>query len=305
MGENFKDLILSRTNLKDAWDEVSSKKAAAGADNITISRWQRNWEANLERLAEQVNSNTYIPNRPKRIKVLQKNGKLRELSLLTVTDKVLQRAFLNIIEPHFECRFLKCSHAYRRNRSTATAIQQLLNYRDSGLRWVLDADLLDCFDHIDHLILTNLFKRVINDRFVIDLLQKWLTAGRKERHKPVGIAQGGVISPLLCNIYLHQLDAKMTCGRWHFIRYADDFIVMTAAQEQAEASKFLVEQMLDKLKLQFNLRKTNVTNFEKGFTFLGVDFLGNTYEYIWRNKRIQVEGQKLRILYQYIPELYS
>lgn len=302
---NYRDLILSKSNLLAAWEDVLSKKSSPGVDDMTVSRWGRNWEANIERLIEQVATNTYHANRPRRINIVEKKGKIREISLLTVTDKVLQRAVLNVIEPEFERRFLNCSHGYRRNRSTATAIQQLLSYRDKGLVWLLDADILDCFGNIDHDILIGLFKRVIRDPFVLLLLNKWLVAGRKYRHQAIGIPQGGVISPLLCNIYLHQMDANMSCGRWHYIRYADDFVVMTYMREQAEAAEDIINKILDKLKLEFHQGKTRVTSFEQGFTFLGVDFINNSYQYVWKNKKIEVEGRKLKILYQYIPDHYS
>jgi len=302
---SYKDLILSRTNLLTAWEDVRAKKGSPGLDDVTVSRWGRNWEANIERLIEQVATNTYHANRPKRIKVLKKNGKVREISLLTVTDKVIQRAYLNVIEPEFERRFLNCSHGYRKNRSTATAIQQLLTCRDKGLVWLLDADILECFDHIDHEILVNLFGRVIKDPFAINLLKKWLIAGRRHKNQALGIPQGAVISPLLCNIYLHQLDAKMACSRWNYIRYADDFVVLAESIEKAQQSKTQVENILTKLKLEFQPQKTCITSFEQGFTFLGVNFFANTYQYIWQNKKIEVEGRRLKILYRYLPDFYS
>lgn len=302
---SYKDRILARPNLSAAWEDVRAKRGSPGLDEISVSRWGRNWEANIERLIEQVLTNTYHANRPKRIKVIKKNGKVREISLLTVTDKVFQRAFLNIIEPEFERRFLNCSHGYRRNRSTATAIQQLLTYRDNGLIWLLDADILACFDHINHEILLNLFKRVIKEPFVIELLHKWLIAGRRHRHQAIGIPQGAVISPLLCNVYLHQLDARMVCEKWRYIRYADDFVVMTSNFDKAQAAKNLVGNNLSNLKLNFNPEKTRITNFEEGFTFLGVNFLKNSYQYIWQNKKVEVEGKKLKMLYHYMPDFYS
>jgi len=302
---SYRERILSRANLITAWEDVQSKKGAPGPDEISIPRWRRNWEANIERLIEQVSTNTYYPNRPKRIKVLKKNGVWREISLLTVTDKVLQRAFLNVIEPEFEQRFLNCSHGYRRNRSTATAIQQLLDNRDKGLVWLLDADILGCFDHIDHEILMQLFTRVVKEHFVIDLLQKWLVAGRRHRHQAIGIPQGAVISPLLCNIYLHQLDAKLSCARWHYIRYADDFVVMTTSENQALEARNLVSQSLAALRLVLHPDKTHISNFEQGFTFLGVEFFKNTYRYLWQDKKIQVEGKDLKMLYRYMPTFYS
>lgn len=168
----------------------------------------------------------------------------------------------------------------------------------------MDADLLDCFDHIHHPTLIRLVNRVVSDAFVNDLLEAWLKAGRKHRHIPSGIPQGGVISPLLCNIYLHQLDARMTCNRWHYIRYADDFVVMTVDRSQAEQARTIVETILTQFHLQFNVRKTRVTNFDEGFTFLGVRFLDDSYHYIWQNKKVEVQGKELKTLYNYIPEFY-
>lgn len=297
--------ILSRSNLILAWEDVRSKKSAPGIDDISVSRWGRNWEANIERLVEQVEHGTYHPRKPRRIQVIEKGGKTREISLLTVSDKVLQKSFQYTIEPEFESRFLGCSHAYRPNRSTATAVQQLLNYRDQGLVWVLDADLVDCFNRIDHDILLALFQRVIKENFVIDLLKKWLLAGRKFKKQALGIPQGAVISPLMCNIYLHQLDAKMTCAKWHYIRYADDFIVFAKTQAQIEQALDLAQSKLQDLKLEFHPIKTRISSFEEGFTFLGVDFKDNNYRYLWRDKRVVTRGRDLRALYRYVPDFYS
>lgn len=302
---DYKNQILSRSSLTLAWEVVRSKKGAPGIDDITVSRWGRNWEANIERLLTQLQQGTYHPRKPRRILVTEKGGKTREISLLTVSDKVLQKSFQYAIEPEFEKRFLNCSHAYRPNRSTATAIQQLLNYRDQGLLWVLDADLLDCFNQIDHQVLLALFQRVIKDPFVIDLLKKWLITGRKFKKQALGIPQGAVISPLMCNIYLHQLDAKMTCARWHYIRYADDFVVFAKTQAQIEHAMELVQNKLQDLKLEFHPVKTRISNFEEGFNFLGVDFKDNNYRYTWRDKRVVTRGRDLRALYRYVPDFYS
>ena len=105
--------------MNTAWELVQENKGAPGVDGVSVSRWRRNWEANLARLREQVMANTYRPNKPKRFKVAKKDGTFRELSILTVSDKVLQRAVLNVIDDFFEPRFLGCSHGYREKRSVA------------------------------------------------------------------------------------------------------------------------------------------------------------------------------------------
>lgn len=287
-----------------AWESVRAKKGSPGLDGITINRWARNWEANIERIISLVTARTYHPTRPKRFTVMEDNGKVRELSLLTVTDKVLQRAFLAVIEPEFEKRFLNCSHAYRKNRSTATAVEQLITLRDKGFHHILDADLLDCFNNIDHAILISQFRRVNKDAFVNYLLGIWLLAGRKKSRIAIGIPQGAIISPLLCNIYLHPLDDAMCRAGWHYIRYADDFVLLTQTSEEAVAGKSAVQSILNELKLQFHPTKTKITSFEEGFTFLGVDFWDDYYAYIWQNQRVEVRGSRQNKLRQHIPDFY-
>lgn len=290
--------------LYEAWDSVQANRGAPGVDQISISRWARHWEENLERLRNQIVSKTYRPTKPRRIQIYTSNGKIREISILTVTDRVAQRTFLNIIEPHFEQRFLGCSHAYRKGRSTSTAVQQVISYRDQGFQHVLDADIKACFDNIDHAILLEKFKRVIKDSEAVDLVNLWLQSGRKYRNQAKGLPQGAVISPLLCNIYLHALDAKVLCGRWKFIRYADDFIAMTQSPEQAQSIQSLVGDWLGELNLVYNDSKTSITSFDEGFTFLGVYFLRDRISYISHYKSIELSGKKLRNLYKFPPSFY-
>jgi len=300
MIENF----IAIDNMYDAWDSVQANHVAPGVDQVTITRWARNWEENVERLRDQIVAKTYYPTRPRRIQISTSNGKIREISILTVTDRVAQRAFLNIVEPHFEQRFLGCSHAYRKGRSTSTAVQQVVSYRDQGYQYVLDADVKACFDNIDHTILLEKFKRVIKDPGAVDLINLWLQSGRKHRHQAKGLPQGAVISPLLCNIYLHAVDAKALCGRWKFIRYSDDFIAMTQSFEQTQTIQSLVSGWLGELNLEYNDFKTSITSFDEGFTFLGVAFLRDQISYISHNKTIEISGKKLRNLYKFPPSFY-
>lgn len=298
------DAVISMRNLHLAWDVVQDKKGSPGIDNISISRWARTWEANIARLAEQIETKTYVPNKPKRFYITKPNGKLRELSILTVTDRVAQRAFLNVVEPFFENIFLGCSHAYRKGRSTSTAIQQLIANRDQGYLHVLDADIQACFENIDHAILTERFRRKIDDPDMLFLLHLWLKAGRKYKNQAVGLPQGGVISPLLCNIYLHLLDARMLCNRTKYIRYADDFVTMSQSHEDAQTTANEVERSLSDLKLVFNQEKTSITCFDEGFVFLGVHFLRDQLTYTYKNVNVEIKGRKLKNLYKYPPAFY-
>ena len=297
--------ILAPDNMRMAWEKVLSKKGAPGVDNITLQRWARNWEANLERLRAQASTNTYQPNRPRRIRVRKKDGGFREISMLTVSDKVLQRAVLNVVEADFEARFLSCSHGYRPGRSVATAIDQVLTYRDQGFGWLLDADIRACFDSIDHHLLLSLVERVIKDWFTLNLMEKWLVASRKQGNRPVGIPLGAVLSPLWCNIMLHQLDARLTSQKYKLVRYADDFLVFSDTRAGAQAAMQATMSILEKLKLQLSPPKSQITSFKAGFRFLGVAFYKNQYSYLWEQKKILVEGRSTRLLYQHIPQAYQ
>lgn len=298
------EAVLEQDNMHLAWEQVCSKKGSPGLDGVSIERWGRNWEENIERLRQQVITNTYHPGKPKRIKVWKKGGTIRELSLLNISDKVLQRAVLNILENEYEKRFLPCSHGYRTGRSTATAIQQVLNYRDHGLTWVLDADIEACFDNIDQVILMERIKKIVKDWHIRHLMDLWLKVYRKNRNQAVGIPTGAVVSPLWCNIYLHLLDARITCAGEKMIRYADDFLVFAHDETGVERGKQIVIQALDDLHLRLSKQKTTTTCFKYGFRFLGVDFYKDSYSYVWEQKRIRVKGRDLKTLYNHVPSFY-
>ncbi len=317
--------VLSWDNMCAAWQQVKANQGAPGVDEVTLKRWERNWETNLERLRRQVRTNTYCPNRPKRFVVAKKDGGERVLSRLTVTDKVIQRAALNVLDPVFEARFLSCSHGYRVRRSVATAIQQVLAWRDRGLGWVLDADIAACFDSLDHEVLTGLIRRGVNDWTVLNLMNLWLKAGKSKtpssksqnpksqnpnpkseikNQKSVGVPMGAVLSPLWCNIYLHQLDARLTTAGWRLVRFADDFVALTATRAEAERALAATEAILQTLKLTLSPTKTRITSFDEGFKFLGVTFYRDTYSYTWEQKQIEVQGRNVRWLFKHTPIHY-
>jgi group II intron reverse transcriptase/maturase len=299
------DAVLARVNIDQAWEDIYRNKGGPGIDGVTLARWARNWEANIERLREQARTNTYHPNRPKRFTVRKKGGGKRELSRLTISDKVLQRAVLNVIDDIFEPQFLDCSHGYRPKRSVATAVQQVLECRDRGLKWVLDADIHACFDHLDHGVLLGLLGTEITDWFTINLMERWLKAGRKYRSQPMGVPMGAVLSPLWCNIYLHQLDLYLTRRGWQMIRYADDFLVMASSLDAVKQALKATRSALVNLELQLSQRKTRLVSFDKGFVFLGVEFIKDRYSYMWEQKRIEVKGRDTRQIYRHLPRFYQ
>lgn len=177
----------------------------------------------------------------------------------------------------------------------ADAVQRLLHWRDRGYTWVVDADIRDCFLSLDHQLLLQLLQERVMDQDLLDLIALWLPYGlprsRRRSGVPGGISLGGVISPLLCNIYLHQLDQGLARARLQSIRYADDFVVLCRAKWERDQALGLVGSILAEIQLEMNQSKTRLTTFDEGFTFLGVTFEGSKYRYEWRGKRVEARDR--------------
>ena len=292
-------------NLEDAWERVADNRGAPGVDGVRIARFARNWEENLRRLRRLVWENRYKPSKLRRIAVPKSRGGQRLLSIPTVADRVLQRAVLNVLDDVFERQFLDCSYGYRQGRGLRDAVQAILEHRDRGLVRVLDADIDECFDSLDHELLLGFLAEEVDDPLVMKLLRGWLRVGRRYRNPDRGIPLGSPISPLCCNVYLHRLDEVLVRNRWALVRYADDFIVCCRTEAQVYQVRGLVKEVLEGMKLRLEPNKTQITSFEEGFDFLGVRFEGDTYSYLWERKRIEVEGPVPRWLWAYMPEGYE
>ncbi len=293
--------ILAQHNLEDAWNDVSARKGAPGSDGVSVKRWGRNWEERLVDLRRAVMANTYKPAPLERYTIPKKSGGYRHLVNLTVTDKVLQRAVLNVLDDVFDPLFLPCSYGYRKGRSTADAVETICAHRDAGFVWVLDADIDECFDSLDHALLMAFIREQVHDPIVLRLIAGWLRIGRRDPDIARGIPLGAVISPLLCNVYLHRLDVALVSAGWLLVRYADDFVVLCRTEEEARAARSDAAAALASIKLQLEPRKTAVTNFEAGFDYLGVHFERDEYTYFWEGKRITVEGDFPDFLFAYGP----
>jgi group II intron reverse transcriptase/maturase len=222
-------------------------------------------------------------------------------------DRILQRAALQALGWRFERKFLTCSYGYRPKRSLFHAVAAVLSYRDRGLRWVLSADIDNCFDSLDHGVLWPLIEREIDEAPVLRLLEQWLDVGMVDRRHRKGVSQGMPIAPLLCNVYLHELDWRMTRARRPLVRYADDFIALARSRDQAIEAWGLVEGYLELIKLQLEPAKTGLTTFDEGFQFLGVRFEGDRYAYTWEGREVEVRGQMgpLWSMWEYFPHGYD
>lgn len=296
--------ILAPDNMCSAWEEVAAKHSAAGIDKISVERWRLNWEERLVELAAVVRANTYCPQKLLHYLVPKKGGEFRQLSILTVTDRVMQRAFLRVVDDCFDKTFLDCSYGFRPGRGVRNAIPAILTQREAGRQWVLDADIDDCFANLEHAFILESFKKVVDDPVVLHLLEEWLKQGASIHG--IGVPLGAVISPLLCNLVLNCLDGGLTAACFNPIRYADDFCVFCENQAVARLAKELVGEILTDIHLRLEPTKTRTTNFEEGFDFLGVHFYRDEYSFLCLQKKIEVKGEfDASLFLDYIPDGYE
>ncbi len=301
------DRILDFENVKAAWEEVRKGGKTPGVDRVTARRFERHWEENLRDLIDEVRANRYKPAKLHVTFIPKKSGGRRRLGIPTIRDRVIQRAAMQVLMHRYERKFLSCSYGYRPKRSVFHAVAAIIKYRERGFEWVLDADIDNCFDELDHAFLWELLESDIPDKHVLSLLRLWLEIGVVDPEKKKGISQGMPISPLLANVYLHELDWRLVRGRWTLVRYADDFIVLTRSEQEAYKAYDVVAHILDDIKLRYEPAKTRITSFKEGFRFLGVEFDRHGYKYTWEGKRIQVESGPgpLWGLWDYFPHGYE
>ncbi len=282
--------VLTLDNLRIAWEAVAENRGMAGVDDVSIQRWRRDWEERLVNLVRDVRANRYKPGKLRIRRIPKRTGReYRTLRIPTVTDRVLQRAVLQVLYDVYEPLFLRCSFGYRPGKSLRDAVQYIILQREAGFTWVLDADIDAFFDNVDQPLLLDFLKQQIGDAQLLQLIAGWLAQGRPTPDLARGIPQGSPLSPLLANVYLHPLDVGLTDGGWRPVRYADDFVVFATTQAKIEAAYCCTEALLADLRLRYELSKTRISSFAAGFEFLGVLFEGNVYRYRWEDKLITVD----------------
>lgn len=279
------DKVCRQDILREAWQRVKSNKGAAGVDQVDIDAIREYGEDRfLSELAGELRSRSYRSALVRRVHIPKPGqpGKTRPLGIPTVKDRVVQMAVKIVIEPLFEADFMPCSFGFRPKRTARMALSAIVQSVNEEFLHVVDVDLKSYFDTIDHQLLMRLVERRVGDVRVLRLIRAWLKAGVLEEgkvtHPDRGSPQGGVISPLLSNIFLHEVDRRwcrsdgVATGDVRMVRYADDMVLLSRTEQQAREAWDRLQRDFAELHLVVNQEKSRLTTLEDGFAFLGFEF---------------------------------
>ena len=267
-------------NLHNAFFRVEASEGMAGVDGVSISTFKRSLNENLYKLSSELYEGRYAPLPVLRFLVAKPDGSPRALCVPAVCDRVAQASVLNVVGPLFEAQFEEVSFAYRKGRSIRQAAWRIKELRERGYRYLVEADIDSFFDTVDHELLLAKVAGVVSDQRVVRLIRLWVEAqvydGEKVYTLEKGICQGSVISPVLANLFLDEFDEALLKRGYQLVRYSDDFIVLTKSLSEAEKALECTEEVLNRLHLVLDPEDTRVTDFDKGFKYLGLVFQGGS-----------------------------
>lgn len=293
----FRDLyrMLNEENLHESWKEIR-KDAAYGVDHVSAEEYEKELSKNIRELVKRLKEKRYRAQLVRRQYIPKENGKLRPLGIPAVEDKLVQRAVAKILEAIYEQDFLESSYGYRPGRGVHDAVEKLKKEIQFGVyRWILDADIQGYFDNIDHEWLMRMLRERIDDGAFLRLIEKWLRAGvldtdGKILHPETGTPQGGIVSPVLANVYLHyvldlwfeKVEKKGLKRKSLLVRYADDFVCAFECESDVRKVREALGARMSKFGLKLSEEKTRVIPFTRS-SREKFDFLG--FEYKWGRDR--------------------
>lgn len=270
--------LLQDRVLMNAWKKVKANRGSGGIDGVTIKEYAKNEQENVLELLEKLKAKEYKPTPVRRVYIPKKDGKKRPLGIPTLEDRIVQQALTDILMPKYEkLVFHNWSMGYRPGRGVESALQVIIKNIELGRNWIYDCDIKGFFDNIPHKKLMKVLNKVIADGTVLDLIWSWLKCGYMEDGKyyntKAGQPQGGVISPLLANVYLNELDWELHKAKIYFVRYADDFLLFCETEEEVTRAGNIAKSVIESLGLEVAMNKTKVVDFKNDdFDFLGFHF---------------------------------
>jgi len=271
--------LSARATLREAFARVHENGGCRGADGVTVEAFARDLERQLDSLEDSLLADRYYPLPLLHFAVPKPRGGRRFLAVPTVRDRVLQTAVYRATLPLFEAEFEEMSYGYRPGRSVKQVVRRIDDLRSQGYRWVVDADIHAFFDHLPHDRLLDRLRRLPLPPHLMRLFTRWIQAevydGKKLWRLEQGIPQGSVVSPMLANLFLDQLDENLALFGQIAVRWADDFLILCKRPDEAAAALELTDYLLADLELELNLEKTQIASFEQGFKFLGALFVGD------------------------------
>ncbi len=290
------DVITSKENLNRAYKKVVANKGTGGVDGMKVEDLGAYIKENKDEIVQSIKNRTYMPKPVRRVYIPKDNGKQRPLGIPTVLDRVIQQAIAQPIIVYYEEIFSEFSYGFRPERSCHDAIEQALEYLNEGYEWVIDIDIEQFFDKVNHDKLIQILREQVKDSTTLNLIRKYLKAGVMEKGlekaTTSGVPQGGPLSVVLSNVYLYKLDKELEQRGLRFTRYADDTMIFTKSEKAANrVMKSITDWIERKLFLKVNATKTKVVRPTRS-KYLGFTFLKNGGE--WKVKPTTEKKKKLK-----------
>jgi RNA-directed DNA polymerase len=259
------EVITSKENLNRAYKKVVTNKGASGVDGVTVEELGAFIREHKDTIVNSLRNRTYMPKPVRRVYIPKSNGKQRPLGIPTALDRTIQQAIAQPISDIYEEIFSDYSYGFRPNRSCHDAIRQALDYLNSGYEWIIDIDIEQFFDKVNHDKLIQILRERVNDSVTLNLIRKYLRAGVMEngleKATKTGVPQGGPLSVILSNVYLDKLDKELEQRELRFVRYADDVLMFTKSEVAANRVMKSISGWLErKLFLKVNVTKTKVVS---------------------------------------------